>query len=92
MHRNIIIRREMSEDHPAVRRVNEQAFGEPFVIVLGHPGYYPRFGSVPASRFWIRCEYDGVPDEAFMIMVLKEKMMAGICGIARYRPEFAEAL
>jgi predicted N-acetyltransferase YhbS len=29
MHRNIIIRREMPEDHPAVRRVNEQAFGRP---------------------------------------------------------------
>jgi hypothetical protein len=26
------------------------------------------------------------------ILVLKEKMMAGISGIARYRPEFAEAL
>ena len=30
--------------------------------------------------------------EAFMILVLKEKMMAGISGIVRYRPEFVEAL
>lgn len=90
MHRNIIIRREMPEDHPAVRRVNEQASGEPFVIVLGHPGYYPRFGFVPASRFWIRCEYDGVPDEAFMILVLKDDALEGISGVAKYRPEFAD--
>jgi putative acetyltransferase len=62
-----------------------RASGEPFVIVLGHPDYYPRFGFIPASRFGIRCEYDGVPDEAFMILVLEEKRMAGISGVARYR-------
>jgi hypothetical protein len=31
-----------------------------------------------------------VPDEAFMILVLEEKMMARISGIARYRLEFAD--
>jgi predicted N-acetyltransferase YhbS len=31
-----------------------------------------------------------VPDEAFMIVVLEEKRRAGISGIARYRPEFAD--
>jgi putative acetyltransferase len=36
-----------------------RAFGEPFVIVLGHPKYYPTFGFVPALRFGIRCEYGG---------------------------------
>ena len=61
----------------------------PFVIVLGHPAYYPRFGFVPASRHEIANEYDGVPDEAFMILVLDESAMAGITGTARYRPEFA---
>jgi putative acetyltransferase len=60
-------------------------------IVLGHPGYYPQFGFVPASRFGIRCEYDGVPDEAFVIMVLKDDVLAGASGVARYRPEFADA-
>ncbi len=65
-----------------------RASGEPFVLVLGHPGYYPTFGFVPASPFGIRCEYDGVPDEAFMILVLKDDTMAGISGVAKYRPEF----
>jgi putative acetyltransferase len=64
--------------------------GEPFVIVLGHPGYYPRFGFIPASRFEIRCEYDGVPDEAFMILVFNNDALEGISGVAKYRPEFAD--
>ena len=67
-----------------------RASGEPFVIVLGHPGYYPTFGFIPASRFGVRCEYDCVPDETFMILMLDEKAMAGISSMARYRPEFAD--
>jgi len=65
---------------------------QPFVIVLGHPAYYPRFGFVPASRRGIASEYDGVPDEAFMILVLDESALAGVTGTAKYRPEFAAAV
>jgi putative acetyltransferase len=50
------------------------------------------FGFIPASRQAIRCEYDGVPDEAFMILVLRQEGLAGLSGVARYRPEFAEGL
>jgi putative acetyltransferase len=67
-------------------------FAQPFVIVLGHPAYYPRFGFVPASRQGITSEYDGVPDEAFMILVLDESALAGVKGTAKYRPEFAAAV
>jgi putative acetyltransferase len=63
----------------------------PFVIVLGHPDYYPRFGFEPASRHGIWSEWE-VPDEAFMVLVLNESEMGGISGVAKYRPEFAEAL
>ena len=52
--------------------------------------YYPRFGFIPASRLGIRCECDGVPDEAFMILVLKDEALGGVSGVARYRPEFAD--
>jgi putative acetyltransferase len=62
-----------------------------FVIVLGHADYYPRFGFEPASSYGVRCEWE-VPDDAFMILVLKESVMQGISGVARYRPEFAEAV
>lgn len=59
----------------------------PFVIVLGHAQYYPRFGFEPASRRGIRCEWE-VPDEAFMILVLSERKLHGLAGVARYRQEF----
>lgn len=62
----------------------------PFVVVLGHPGYYPRFGFQPASKHGIRCKWD-VPDEAFMILVLDEDQMRGASGLAHYRSEWDAA-
>jgi putative acetyltransferase len=62
--------------------------GCPFVIVLGHPGYYPRFGFERASTHGITCQWPEVPDEAFMIRILSPLAMAGAAGVARYRPEF----
>jgi putative acetyltransferase len=44
--------------------------GCPFVIVLGYPEYYPRFGFERASLYGIRSQWEGVPDEAFMIRIL----------------------
>ena len=64
----------------------------PFIIVLGHPEYYPRFGFVPASRHGLSCQWDGVPDEAFMVLILDEAAMAGVSGTARYRDEFDQAM
>ena len=63
----------------------------PFVVVLGHPEYYPWFGFKPASERGIKCEWT-VPDEAFLIMVLDESVMQGVTGVSKYRPEFAEAV
>ena len=62
--------------------------GCPFIIVLGHANYYPRFGFRPASTYGIRCEWD-VPDNVFMILVLDEAKMQGVSGLARYRHEFS---
>ena len=64
----------------------------PFVIVVGHINYYPRFGFQPASKFGLKCQWDGVPDEAFMAIIFNEQVMAGVTGIARYRSEFDEAM
>jgi putative acetyltransferase len=63
----------------------------PFIIVLGHPEYYPRFGFERASRHGIQSEWQ-VPDEAFMILILDESKMRDISGTAKYRPEFADAI
>ncbi len=60
----------------------------PFIIVLGHPKFYPRFGFVPASRHGIRCQWEGVPDDAFIVLVLDKGAMGGISGTANYMEEF----
>jgi len=64
----------------------------PFVIVLGHPEFYPRFGFMPASWRKIRSQREGVPDEAFMLLVLDQSAMQGVSGVARYRDEFNMAM
>jgi putative acetyltransferase len=66
------------------------AEGYPFVIVLGHPSYYPRFGFTKASTLGIKCAFKGVPDDAFMICILDVEAMSGVAGTAYYRQEFDE--
>ena len=63
----------------------------PFVIVLGHPEYYPRFGFRPASGFGLSCQWDGIPDDVFMVFVLDESALTRVSGVVRYRDEFDEA-
>jgi putative acetyltransferase len=62
--------------------------GYPFIIVVGHADYYPRFGFRPASEYGIKCEWD-VPNDVFMLLVLDEAKMAGVSGLAKYRHEFS---
>lgn len=66
--------------------------GCPFVIVLGHPGYYPRFGFEPASKHGIRSQWEGVPDEVFMIQIFEDRALPEGGGVARYRDEFDSAM
>jgi putative acetyltransferase len=61
--------------------------GYPFIMIVGHAEYYPRFGFRPASEYGIKCEWD-VSDEVFMLLVLDEVKMQGAIGVARYRHEF----
>jgi putative acetyltransferase len=58
-----------------------------FVVVLGHPAYYPRFGFVPACSRGLGCEYP-VPEEVFQVLELRPSSLAGVKGVVRYRPEF----
>jgi putative acetyltransferase len=62
--------------------------GCPFIIVVGHPEFYPRFGFTPARARGITCEWD-LPDDVFMILVLDEAEMQGVSGLAKYRDEFS---
>jgi putative acetyltransferase len=62
--------------------------GCPFIVVVGHPQFYPRFGFRPASTQGIRCEWE-VPDDVFMLLVLDKAKMQGVSGLAKYRHEFS---
>jgi putative acetyltransferase len=62
--------------------------GCPFIIVLGHAHFYPRFGFRPASACGVRCDWD-VPDDVFMLLVLDEQRIQGLSGLAKYRDEFS---
>jgi putative acetyltransferase len=62
----------------------------PFVVVVGHPEYYPRFGFEPASRRGFTCQWNSVPDAAFMVLTFDAKTMEGARGLVTYRPEFSE--
>ncbi len=64
----------------------------PFIIVLGHPEYYPRFGFERASLYGIKCQWEGIPDEAFMVLWLDKSTMNPVSGILKYRNEFNEAI
>ncbi len=66
--------------------------GCPYVIVLGHPEYYPRFGFEPASRYGIKSQWEGIPDEAFLILVFNQNTLQNVKGVTRYRNEFNEAM
>jgi putative acetyltransferase len=68
-----------------------QKGGCPYIIVLGHPEYYTRFGFEPASSHGIRSEWQ-VPDEAFMVLILNKRTMKGVSGMARYREEWTGAI
>jgi putative acetyltransferase len=64
--------------------------GAPFVVVVGHPEYYQRFGFERASRHGHASQWEGMPDEAFLVLLLDPPAMAGVAGVARYRDEFSE--
>ncbi|MFF0204005.1 GNAT family N-acetyltransferase [Streptomyces sp. NPDC005017] len=60
--------------------------GERFVVVLGHPSYYPKFGFGRASAHGISVTFD-VPDEALMALALDPgHALPG--GVVRYAGPF----
>lgn len=61
--------------------------GTPFVVVLGDPAYYPRFGFRPARLLGIDSEYDA--GDSFMLVHTQGTGPPLPRGIARYAPQFA---
>jgi putative acetyltransferase len=62
--------------------------GCPFVVVVGHPAFYPRFGFQAAAGYGLTCEFD-VPADVFMVAVLEPELTRNLTGLAKYRPEFS---
>jgi putative acetyltransferase len=62
------------------------ARGCPFVVVIGHPGFYPRFGFESAAAFGLTCDWD-LPAGVFMVRV-PSPARAGLHGHVTYRAEF----
>ena len=58
-----------------------------FVVVLGAPEYYSRFGFASASGWGLTDEYGGGP--AFQALELRHGAIPFGAGLVRYAPEFA---
>lgn len=67
-------------------RVARQAHYQ-FVVVLGEPHYYQRFGFKPAAQFALQDEYEG--GDAFQVLELETHGIPKMGGLVRYAPEFA---
>jgi putative acetyltransferase len=57
-----------------------------FIVVLGEPGYYRRFGFRRALAAGLANDY-GV-DEEFMLLELNPRSLKGACGVVIYSSEF----
>ncbi|NND97137.1 MAG: N-acetyltransferase [Pirellulaceae bacterium] len=64
--------------------------GCPFVVVLGDPNYYSRFGFVAAIETGISHGFAGIAQEFFLIRWLSDSASKRLPGFARYRDEFGE--
>jgi putative acetyltransferase len=63
-----------------------RATGFVFVVVLGEPGYYRRFGFSPAAEKGLGNTYGA--DDAFMVLELTPGGLPVGGGLVRYAPEF----
>jgi putative acetyltransferase len=70
----------------ALRRA--RLLGYSYVVVLGHPHYYPRFGFEPASRFGLSY-LKPIPDPVFMALELAAGALVNVAGVVRYHPAFS---
>lgn len=65
------------------------ADGCSFVVVLGHPAYYPRFGFCPARERGLSHGFDGIPQDVFFVNILDQNAVQSFAnGTAIYRPAF----
>lgn len=68
-----------------LQKAAELGYGS--VIVLGHAGYYPKFGFRPAASWKIKAPFD-VPENLFMALELRPGALQDISGTVVYAKEF----
>ena len=64
-----------------------RALGHRIVIVIGHPGYYPRYGFRSARANGIIAPFV-VADDVFMVLALDPTALDGIQGTVKYPAAF----
>jgi len=64
-----------------------RTLGHRIVIVVGHPGYYPRFGFRSARANGILAPFS-VDDDVFMVLALDPAALEGIQGMVKYPAAF----
>ena len=57
------------------------------IALIGHSGYYPKFGYVQASRFDIHFPFEAPPENCMMVE-LEEGALYGKSGVIEYPKEF----
>jgi len=65
-----------------------RAWGAGFVVVIGDPPYYGRFGFEPAEKHGLRSEYGA--GDAFMVFELTSGALPPPGTLVKYAPEFSD--
>ena len=71
----------------AIKKAKELGYNS--IVVLGHDKYYPKFGFEKASNYEIIAPFE-VPDEAFMVLELREESLKHVRGMVQYSKAFFE--
>ena len=64
-----------------------RTLGHRIVIVIGHPGYYPRYGFIRARENGIEAPFT-VADDVFMVLALDAGALDGVEGMVKYPAAF----
>ena len=64
------------------------------IVVIGHKGYYPKFGFRKSAEYKLRLpeKYSKIPSEAFMILELEKNCLKEVLGEVQFPKEYDEAM
>jgi len=65
-----------------IRQLQQSAC--PYIIVIGHASYYPRFGFEQGRLHGIQCQWENVPADSFMVLILDQQHKDTFKGVASF--------